>query len=96
MHRIDTTQDQVTCYAPPGSTCRRQPLCDTATWIDHHCDDHTPPHQVVDGQRCWMIQWINAPSLDECAEEYVAVTDGSTVTLTFHGADIGVTWRQIR
>jgi hypothetical protein len=43
-----------------------------------------------------MIQWINATSLDECVEKDAAVNDEATVTLTFHGADIGVTWRPVR
>lgn len=93
VHHIDDEGKRILCTAPADAHCRRRPLCDTDTWQEQYCDDHNPGHDVVPGQDCWMIEWPNAWTLEDSSEQLDPIIEGAAVVLTYHGHDIGVTWR---
>lgn len=93
-HRIDDRGNSIICSAPEDAHCRRRPQWDTeSSWQDRFCDAHSPPHEVIAGQDCWMTEWINAAFLEDCCQGHGPIVGNAPVELTFHGIDIGVTWR---
>lgn len=93
QHRIDVQGVKINCFAPADAYCRRRPQCDTGTWHDQLCDDHSPGHAVLSGQDCWMVEWPNAWTLEDSCEGFDPIIKGAPVVLTYLGNDIGVTWR---
>lgn len=92
-HRINAEGTRVICLAPEDAYCRRRPLCDTESWHGLFRDNHNPAHDVLPGQECWMIEWINTGFLDDSSTDGDPGIEHARVKLEFHGIDIGVTWR---
>ena len=94
-HKISDDGPRIVCTARPDAPCRTMPDCNTETWGNQECGDHTPAHPVTPGHGCWAVEWVNAPS--DLA--YTCLTDpdpdiipGRAVVLTWQDPEIGITW----
>ena len=87
-HKISADGMRIECHAPADADCRTYPTCDTETWSEETCDDHTPAHEASGGNPCWMLPWVDALRLDETYDETdlpVTIIPGEPVDLEFEG-----------